>query len=154
MKTRTIKVDHPYSGRITEILHEGTEMITKVGYVNGHQSIEDAIRSLDTAKAHAERVQESFKALDKKGNQILRLVMEECEVGGRWKLEFDRRQKQVSTMMERGVMRFSLSLPASSKWKSRFRECPVFKVMPLEMPIAWLDMPTPKLRKAIATLVK
>jgi len=144
------KVKHSYSGRITAILHEGGELITKVGYVNGHQNIEDTIRSLDTAKAHAERVQEEFKALDKRGNRILKLAMETCGVSGRWKLSFEQRHKQISTMMGKGSLRFSLSVPASSKWKSRFRECPLFRVMPLEMPIDWLDMTTPQLRKEIA----
>lgn len=149
MNKRIIKVDHPYSERVTEILHEGRELLTKVGHVNGQQSIEDAIRLLDAAKSHAERVQENFKALDKRGNQILRLVMKECGVEGRWKMEFDPRQSIISTLMPRGVMCFSLSVPASFRWKSRFRECPVYKVLPMEMPIVWLDMTSQQLRQEI-----
>jgi hypothetical protein len=144
------KVKHPYSGRITAILHEGGLVITKLDFVSDKNTFAENFRYLDEVEQHAQRVRDEIKQLDKRGNAILSLVMKECGIKEPWALSFDQKFSDIRKHTANGRIRFTLLVPKNSKWKSSFSQCPVLKVLPMEMPIEWLDMKPAQLRKAIA----
>lgn len=148
-----MKIQHPYSGRVVEIIHETHECATLIGNVSASRALDlTDQKRLEQATSHLARARDNFGPLNKRANAILKIALEQTGLAhkiGRWTLTLEEDMRYFPKDGS-GNLRFSLDIPHGTQWKGNIRECPLMKVMPLEFPVSWLDLPARKLRKVMA----
>lgn len=151
-----MKIKHPYSGRVVEIIYETNSCAIEVSNVNASKALDlTDQKRLEKASNHLARARANFAPLNKRANAILKIALEVTGLEkkiGRWTLILEEDMRYFPTDSE-GVLRFSLNVPSGTQWKGKLRDCPLLKVMWLEFPISWLDLPARNLRAEMAKLV-
>lgn len=114
------------------------------------KQMEDSIKSI-------ERMQYTMRMMSRRANQILDIALRVTgleEYIGIWSVDLMIEPYQMLMFSDRGdlSMRFRLNMNGK-KYNGDIKKCPLFKVMNFYMPMRWLDMSAPKIRKEMQKLL-
>ena len=151
-----MKIQHPYIGRVVEIIYESNSCAIEVSNVNASNALDlTDQKRLEKATQHLVRARANFPHLNRRANAILKIALSVVGLEkkiGRWTLTLEEDMRFFPKDSD-GHLRFSLNVPPGTEWKGNIRDCPLLKVMPLEFPVSWLDLPARTLRNEMAKLV-
>lgn len=152
-KKRTAKSFEPMVNRI---LQEGFAYSKLLRENDLSDMLPEDIRRLKQAIGHAQKVHKYFQKIDKRANEILQLALKEHNINEAWTLQVDTRLSilQATTNSISPFINFFFHIPSKSKWKRNFRRSPTYRIMPLEIPVRWLDMSTQQLESEFQLRLK
>lgn len=109
------------------------------------------IPKLKEAHRLAAIIVKKMALVEKKGNKLLQMALKECGMEQpTWTLSIDKSYNYFDGLgIANGTVRFTLNIPNKDKWKGNIRHCPLFKVMKLEFPVAWLWVSDARVREAM-----
>lgn len=108
---------------------------------------------LSEALTIGKRAQRTAQATEKRANDILRIALEVAGMKdriGAWSIELygPNSISEFAKLHNGSLVRFKLNMN-SKKWKGAILSCPLFDIMRMQFPAAWLDMTDKELRKAM-----